>query len=422
MTAMAGFSATDPRNWDIDLLKEQPAYLAGNTLGWLYRGNKQAATSYPLSGRLYLSKSGWLLLSVPNALVRGVFDALSAPGTELPLAGVMNVPDVQPELLNAHISVMTADEVSKIGAHKITERGHMYGYTLAGLNELDVKNVDGVSKVWALKVLSPGLAALRKSYGLSPKLHDQHDFHITIAVRRKRVLDNNSVRKFDTATGRGELKAASDDKTTYDCCCSGPCTCPPTCSCKQSGYCGQKKAAADLLPGGEADNKPDSKFPAQKLNEGAKHEHEHTNNDQIAREIAKDHLQEDPAYYEKQKKLEAEGKKQANSVYGNLLKNQLMFREPIAYDPEKPVFENVKNQMLKLKHRGDMMLQARYNDNIWRTQLDPEYRYQMAMRAVRGEPMPGYPGVTDRLIYTYGTDALNRIPFMKVVDHGKPLG
>lgn len=416
---MTGLSILDPRTWDPELLQDQPAYAAGNALGWLYRGNKQAATSYPLSGRLYLSKSGWLLLSVPNALVRGVFDALSAPGTELPLAGVMNVPDVQPELLNAHISVMTADEVAKIGANKINERGHMYGYTLAGLSELDVKNVDGVSKVWVLKVLSPGLAALRKSYGLPPKLHDQHDFHITIAVRRKRVLDNNSVSKFDKPSSRGELKAAADNNITYDCGCSGPCACPPSCVCRQHGACGGHKQAKDLLPGGEADHKPDSAFPAKKLNEGAEHEREHTDNPQIAREIAKDHLQEDPNYYKEHKEKVT---KHAESTYWNLLKNQMMFREPIAYDPQKPVFENVKNQMLKLKHRGDMALQARYNDNIWRTQLDPEYRYQMAMRAVRGQPLPGYPGVTDRLIYTYGTDALNRIPFMKVVDHGKPLG
>jgi hypothetical protein len=65
-------------------IEQQPAYLAGNALGWLASGNKQASTNYPLSGRLHLSKSGWLLLSVPNALVRGVFDALTAPGRNYP--------------------------------------------------------------------------------------------------------------------------------------------------------------------------------------------------------------------------------------------------------------------------------------------------------------------------------------------------
>jgi 8-oxo-dGTP pyrophosphatase MutT (NUDIX family) len=61
------------------------------------------------------------------------------------------------------------------------------------------------------------------------------------------------------------------------------------------------KTAADLLPGGAADNMPDSKFPKIELATGVADEHEHTNNDQIAKEIAKDHLQEDPAYYKKEK-------------------------------------------------------------------------------------------------------------------------
>ena len=40
--------------------------------------------AYDLSGRLYVSKSGWLLLAVPNALGLGVFYALDEPGVELP--------------------------------------------------------------------------------------------------------------------------------------------------------------------------------------------------------------------------------------------------------------------------------------------------------------------------------------------------
>jgi len=62
-----------------------------------------------------------------------------------------------------------------------------------------------------------------------------------------------------------------------------------------------KKTAADLLPGGAADNMPDSKFPKKELAIGVADEREHTDNDQIANEIAKDYLQEDAADYEKEK-------------------------------------------------------------------------------------------------------------------------
>jgi len=241
---MACLSVLDPRGWDQTLIAAQPEYRAGHALGWLYRGNKQASTAHLLTGRLYLSKSGWLLLSVPNALIRGVFDALSAPGAELPTAGVMNVPDVKSELVNAHISVMTPAEVAAIGETNINERGHMYGYALGGLYEINVKNVDGVSKIWALKVTSPALTAIRKSYGLSPRPNNQDDFHITVAVRRKNVLTNSAVSKLADPIERGERKVAAAHATTYDCCCAGPCTCPATCICKKSGYCGQKKEAA----------------------------------------------------------------------------------------------------------------------------------------------------------------------------------
>jgi 8-oxo-dGTP pyrophosphatase MutT (NUDIX family) len=212
---MDSLSALDPLSWDPEFLQEHPAYAAGNALGWLYRGNKQASTNQPLSGRLYLSKSGWLLLAVPNALVRGVFDALTAPGAELPTAGAMNLEDSKADLLNAHISVMTADEVASIGADKINERGHMFGYALGSLKELSPGS-DNLSKVWVLQVSAPSLAALRKSYGLSPMLKGDEPFHITVAVRRKNVLRNNSVSKGNTGeddmpvqtSSRGELKVA----------------------------------------------------------------------------------------------------------------------------------------------------------------------------------------------------------------------
>lgn len=55
--------------------------------------------------------------------------------------------------------------------------------------------------------------------------------------------------------------------------------------------------AADLLPGGKGDDKPDSAFKKDELKEGIKHEGEHTKNLAIRKEIAKDHLTEDRDYY-----------------------------------------------------------------------------------------------------------------------------
>ncbi len=52
---MDNLSAFDSSSWDPKLLPQHPAYLSGNALAWLYRGNKHSSVSYPLSGRLDLT-------------------------------------------------------------------------------------------------------------------------------------------------------------------------------------------------------------------------------------------------------------------------------------------------------------------------------------------------------------------------------
>jgi hypothetical protein len=459
---MDGFSVLN-ESWRSVDYTDTPEYKSGNAFGWLCRGNKQASTNHLLVGRLYVSKSGWLLLSVPNALVRGVYDALSAPGAELPKAGLLNVPNVEADVVNAHISVMNAAEVDKIGAENINERGHMFGYSLGRLKELSPRNIDGISKVWAIEASSPELSAIRRTYGLSPLLND-HAFHITVAVRRKNVTQANGV-----------SKAASDDSVTYECNCSGKCTCPDTCVCKR--YCDHTKAAKDKLTGGAADGVPDSKFPPKALAEGAKHEHEHTNDDQTAKEIAKDHLSEDATYYEKIKQIEKAGiaahrdvlaklleakahsdnkhydekkrilrelmlkapqdwviddpkpyhkgvthkptnfrlhtdpsaippaVKAAENVYMNQLRNTYSLRKPLVYDYNKPVFENVRDQLTEVKRRGDWMLQARRNHDRYMATISPRYRYELAMKAMRGEMEQ--PTFAEQTIENYGDNFLN---------------
>jgi len=64
----------------------------------------------------------------------------------------------------------------------------------------------------------------------------------------------------------------------------------------------------DKIPGGLAAGKTDKDFDAKALRAGAKIEMEHTTDPAVAREIARDHLTEDPHYYCKLKKME--GKKE----------------------------------------------------------------------------------------------------------------
>jgi len=60
----------------------------------------------------------------------------------------------------------------------------------------------------------------------------------------------------------------------------------------------------DKIPGGFADGQPDSKFNEEQMKAGLKIEMEHTDDKTLAKEIVKDHLMEDPKYYDHLDELE----------------------------------------------------------------------------------------------------------------------
>jgi len=64
----------------------------------------------------------------------------------------------------------------------------------------------------------------------------------------------------------------------------------------------------EQLVGGKADNMPDEKFDPQELAKGMEVEKEHTSDQSISKEIAKDHIEEIPDYYERLEKMENEAK------------------------------------------------------------------------------------------------------------------
>lgn len=61
-----------------------------------------------------------------------------------------------------------------------------------------------------------------------------------------------------------------------------------------------------MIPGGLADKGSPKDLSQKQLAMGIKVEMEHTNDEAIAREIALDHLTEDPEYYSKLKIMEGE--------------------------------------------------------------------------------------------------------------------
>jgi len=148
-------------------------------------------TVYNLGGKLfYAEDTDYLMLSVPNALVHGVFAAMVEPGVELPLFSTGKP-------LSAHITVMTPTDLAAIGgAGKVKERGQQFRYSLGRLKQVRPDGWPGVVRCFFVTVHSPELQALRRSYGLSALPRDgQGEFHITTGIIRRGVLGNNTTAK-----------------------------------------------------------------------------------------------------------------------------------------------------------------------------------------------------------------------------------
>lgn len=163
--------------------------LKGFQIGQAFVKQADEEVAYNLVGTLYLASTGWLLLSVPNAMVLGMFKAMDEPGIELPPG-----PGGK---LNAHISVMRPDELALIGGGDVVkERGKQFAYTLGRLYATDPEGWPKMSRVWYVRVHSPALQELRRSYGLSSLPSDgKYDFHFSVAVRRRGVLGRNDTSK-----------------------------------------------------------------------------------------------------------------------------------------------------------------------------------------------------------------------------------
>jgi hypothetical protein len=129
---------------------------------------------------------GYLIVGVPTALVRGIFDAMAEPGISLPGA-------IDGGALRAGIVVMTPEEIESLGgASQITERGKQFSYSLGGLEEAPATNWPGISVCWHLRIKAPELGKLRRTYGLNTKVEGDNDFSIVVACRKIGVLASNT--------------------------------------------------------------------------------------------------------------------------------------------------------------------------------------------------------------------------------------
>lgn len=124
-----------------------------------------------IEGELCRDERGFVYIKIKDEIV---FELHEIFGDSLP-------PYFGKDKHGAHISVMSAGELSK--QINIDEIGKTFKFEIASFDSLRPDNFKGVEKVSFLSLASSELEALRSKYGLTSKIHGNHDFHITFSVK-----------------------------------------------------------------------------------------------------------------------------------------------------------------------------------------------------------------------------------------------
>jgi len=174
-------------------------YLPDHIVLWHDMRDLEKRAAARMSGVLQATKTNHLLVGVPTALVRGVFDAMDEPGISLPTS-------VDGGALRAGIVVMAPEELDKVGGPGvITERGKQYAYQLGSLVQTTARNWPGVTACWHLEIKSPELLKLRRTYGLPARLPGDSKLSIVVACRKSGVLGTNATSKSVTESSPTRL-------------------------------------------------------------------------------------------------------------------------------------------------------------------------------------------------------------------------
>lgn len=131
--------------------------------------------SVPLKGVLRQTKDGFVYVDISNDVIHGLFQLIDEEGIEKP-------PYMNDEFNNvgAHISVIGKKELTD---KVFTDSGKVITFKMGRFYSVEPEGWEEMERVWFIEVDSPDLENIREKYGLSKK-HNDHEYHITIAVKR----------------------------------------------------------------------------------------------------------------------------------------------------------------------------------------------------------------------------------------------
>lgn len=134
-------------------------------LNWKYEKHPQ------LEGELCRDERGFVYVKIDDEIL---FDLQKRfPEFELP-------PYFGEGRAGAHISVMSKGELP--ADFQISEIGQKIPFTLSYFESLKPMGFSGVKEVAFVGLASPKLGEIREKYGLTPKMNNNHDFHLTFGI------------------------------------------------------------------------------------------------------------------------------------------------------------------------------------------------------------------------------------------------
>lgn len=154
--------------------------MVAKTIEKFIKQSAQKLEEVELKGVLKQAEDGFVYIKIDNDFIRGVFPLLEDKNVEKP-------PYFGKGEIGAHISAITKDEIEKKKIEKIEEIGEEISFFVKGVYATDPQGWDEMSRVWFVSIDCPRIVEIRKKYDLPETYENKgHDFHITVAVRKKK--------------------------------------------------------------------------------------------------------------------------------------------------------------------------------------------------------------------------------------------
>jgi len=144
-------------------------------MNWYKKAEKLQNVS--LTGKLKQADNGFVFLDINDDLMKGLFALIDKDGIQKP-------PYFQKQYneVGTHVSIMYEDETKDLD---IKEIGKEFNFELGEFKTTNPKGWDEMKGVYFVQIHSKELEKLRKKYKLPKKLNG-HEFHITIAIEKKK--------------------------------------------------------------------------------------------------------------------------------------------------------------------------------------------------------------------------------------------